>query len=155
MMIFGKPLSKYVAFAWLFLILIFATGVVRLALSLTGSPNSTARWFTMTGLAWIAVLYYSIRMRTSRFGSYKELLVVFVLLDWTAQLVAVAGIAIAIFTGVNNVFSAPEFAFGSDGKTWTHLGAHLLIGTTVGALVPWGVGSAIFTGAKKLTAPNG
>ena len=151
MIIFDKPLSHYIRFARLFLVLIFLTGVLRLALSLQGVPNSTTRFFTMTGLAWIALIYYSIRMHTSGFGSYKQLLVVCVLVDWVAQAIAVAGIVIAMSTGVDNVFSSPEFAFGSDGKTWLHLGAHLLIGTTVGALLPWAVGSGILAISKRLS----
>ena len=151
MIIFGKPLSQYVAFAKLFLVLIAITGLLRLALSLGGVPNTTARWFTMTGLAWIAVIYYSVRVYTSGFGSYKQLLVICALLDWTAQIIAITGIAIAMATGVDNVFSAPEFAFGSDGKTWLHLGAHLVIGTTVGALLPWAIGSAILAITKKVS----
>ena len=50
MTIFGKPLSEYVAFCRAFLILIPLTGLVRLGLSLSGTPNSTARWISMTAL---------------------------------------------------------------------------------------------------------
>ena len=41
MNIFGKPSSDYVRFSRLFLVLIAVTGLVRLALSLGGVPNST------------------------------------------------------------------------------------------------------------------
>lgn len=151
MKIFGKPPSEYIAFAKVFLVLILVVGVIRLALSLSGVPNSTTRWFTMTGLTWIGVIYFSIRVHTSGFGSYKQLLVLCALLDWAAQAIAITGIAIAIATGTNNVFSSPEFAFGGDGKTWLHLGAHLFVGTTVGALIPWSVGSAILAMTRKRT----
>ena len=149
MWIFGRPLSDYIAFAKVFLLLILATGIVRLSLSLGGAPNSTTRWFTMTALVWIGVFYYSVRVHTSGFGSFKELLVVCTLQNWIAQTIAVIGIAIAMITGTNNVFSSPEFAFGGDGKTWLHLGAHLVIGTTLGSLIPWGVGSPILALTRK------
>ena len=58
MNIFGKPSSDYIRFSRLFLVLIAVTGLVRLALSLGGVPNSTVKWFSMTGLMWIAVVYY-------------------------------------------------------------------------------------------------
>ena len=74
MVIFGKRLSDYVAFSRVFLILIAVVGLTRLAMSLGGVPNSTAKWFSMTALAWIAVIYYSIHIHTSGFGSYKQLL---------------------------------------------------------------------------------
>ncbi len=155
MIIFGKRLSEYVAFCRVFLVLILAIGLARLALSLGGVPNSTTKWLSMTAAVWIAVIYYSIRTHTSEFGSYRQLLPIVALLNLVAQVVAIAGIAIAIFTGNNNVFSSPEFAFGSDGKTWTHLLAHVFIGTTVGSLVPWLIGSGLLAATRKMTASNG
>jgi hypothetical protein len=151
MVIFGKPLSAYVSFAKLFLTLVLIAGVVRLTLSLEGVPNSSTRWISMTALVWISVFYYGIRMYSTGFGSYKQLLVVFALIDWVTQAVSITGISIAIATGVNNVFSSPEFAFGGDGKTWLHLAAHLFVGTTVGALVPWAFSSGIFALTKKFS----
>src|SRR5262249_26548627 len=152
MIIFGKRLSDYVDFCRVFFILIPLVGIARLALSLGGVPNSTARWLSMTVTVWVAVIYYSVRVNASGFGSYKQLLPVVALLNLAAQAIAIVGIAIAIFSGNNNVFSSPEFAFGGDGKTWTHLLAHLLFGTTVGTLVPWLIGSGVLALAKKLSA---
>ena len=152
MTVFGKPLSRYVSFAQVFLILILLTGLVRLGLSLSGVPNSTARWFTMTGLMWIALIYYAVRTHTTGLGGYKELLVICALINLVAQSIAILGIAIAMITGTNNVFSSPEFAFGGDGKSWTHLLAHLLFGTTAGTLVPWAIGSLIMALTKKLSS---
>jgi len=151
MKIFGKPLSEYIAFAKVFMILIFVAGVTRLALSLNGVPNETTRWFTMTGLAWIGVFYFSIRVHTTGFGSYKQLLVIFALVNWTAQAIAITAIVIAMATGTNNVFSSPEFAFGQDGKTWSHLLAHIFIGTTAGTLLPWAIGSGILAITRRIT----
>jgi len=152
--IFGKRLSEYVAFCRPFLILIAVVGLIRLALSLGGVPNSTARWLSMTVLVWIAVIYYSVRIHTSGFGSYKQLLAVVALLNITAQVIAIVGITIAMVTGNDNIFSAPEYAFGSDGKTWLHLGAHVFIGTTFGSLVPWVIGSGILAITRKLSGSD-
>jgi len=132
MNIFGKPLSDYVRFSRLFIVLIAAAGIIRLALTLSGTPNSTAKWFSMTALMWIAVLYYSVRVHTAGFGAYKHLLPVLVLPNLGAQAIAITGITIAILTGNANIFSAPEYAFGGDGKTWLHVAAHVFFGTTVG-----------------------
>ena len=151
MIIFNKRLSEYVAFARPFLILILVVGIARLALSLGGVPNSTGRWLSISVVVWIGVLYYSVRVHTAGFGSYKQLLPVLAVLNFTAQAIAIIAIAIAIFTGTDNIYSAPEYAFGSDGKTWTHLGAHLVIGTTVGTLFPWVFGCLVMVVTKKLT----
>ena len=153
MTVFGKPLSEYVAFSKVFLILIPLAGIVRLALSLSGTPNSTDRWISMTALVWIGVVYLSVRVHTTGFGSYKQLLVLCVLLNLTTQIISIAAIVLAILTDTNNIYSSPEFAFGSDGKTWLHAGAHLFIVTTAGSLVPWLIGSLILAVTKKVTRP--
>jgi len=147
---FGKRLSEYVALAKPFLALILVVGIARLALSLGGAPNSTAKWFSITAVMWIGALYYSIRVHTSGFGSYKHLLPICVLQSLAAQAIIVSGIVIAIFTGNDNIFSAPEYSFGGDGKTWLHVGAHLVIGTTIGSLMSWLVGCLIMFATKKL-----
>ena len=48
MTIFGKPLSEYVAFAKVFLMLIVIVGMARLALSLAGVENDTVKWLSIT-----------------------------------------------------------------------------------------------------------
>jgi hypothetical protein len=150
MEIFGKPFAQYVRFCKVFLILVAVTGVTRLVLSLAGAPNATVKWFSMTALAWIAVFYFAVRVHTSGFGTYRHLLPIFAILNLTDQAIAIVGILIAILTGTNNIFSAPEYAFGADGKTWFHLGAHVVVGTTVGTLIPWLFGCLIMFISTKL-----
>ena len=150
MTIFGKRLSEYVAFTKYFLVLILVVGIARLALSLAGVPNSTAKWVSISGVALIALVYTSIRVHTSGFGSYKHLLPLLVLQSLTGQLVIIAGIVLAIFTGTDNIFSAPEFSGDQDGKTWLHVVAHLVGGLVVGPLVTWLVGSVIMFVVKKI-----
>jgi len=154
MTIFGRRLMEYVRFCAPFLILIFLAGVTRLILSLYGAPNSTTKWFSMTGLVWIGAVYYATRVYLTGFGSYKQLLPIYALMNFVAQAVAVFGILLAMATGTGNIFSAPEYAFGSDGATWLHAGAHLFIGTTAGSLVPWLVGSLVMLATRKLAGPN-
>ena len=150
MTIFGKRLSEYVAFSKLFLGLILVVGIARLALSLGGVPNSMVKWISINAAGWIGVLYYSIRVHTSGFGSYKQLLPICFLQMVAAQVVIVPAIILAIFTGTDNIYSAPEYSFGGDGKTWLHVVAHLFIGTTVGSLMGWLVGCLIMFATKKL-----
>lgn len=155
MTIFGKRLSEYIAFCKPFLGLILVVGIVRLALSLGGAPNSVAKWVSITIVMWIGVLYYSIRVHTSGFGSYKQLLPICFLQSLTAQLVIVPSIILAIFTGHDNIYSIPENFFGNDGKTWLHVAGHLFIGgTTLGPLISWLVGCVIMFATKKLTAKD-
>lgn len=148
MMIFGRPLSRYLQFCLPFVLLILLTGVTRLVLSLNEVPNSTARWFSMTALGWIGVLFYAIRVHTSGFGSYKELLVIYGLLNAPAQAVSIFSIVLAILTGEGNIFSSDEYAFGN-GMSWTHAAAHLFFGLPVGSLVMLAFGSLILFFTRK------
>ena len=152
MTIFGKRFSEYLAFSKPFLTLIVVVGIVRLALSLGGVPNSMVKWISINAVGWIGVLYYSVRVHTSGFGSYRHLLPICFLQMVAAQVVIVPAIILAIFTGNDNIYSAPEYSFGADGKTWLHVAAHLFIGTTVGSLMSWLFGCLIMLAAKKLVA---
>src|SRR5262249_49757078 len=141
-----KPLSDYVRFAKVFLILVAITGLTRLALSLNGAPNTTARWFSMTVVVWIGLVYYAVRVHTTGFGSYKQLLPVVAILNIVAQTIAIVGILPSIFTGQPNVFSAPEYSVPNQ---WLHASLHVVIGMTLGSLIPWGIGSGILALTRR------
>jgi hypothetical protein len=99
---------------------------------------------------WIGILYFSVRIHTGGFGSYQQLLPIYVLQSLTAQVIIVPAIVLSIFTGSDNIYSVPEFSFGTDGKTWSHVGAHLLVGTTAGSLVGWLVGCLILFVTRRI-----
>jgi hypothetical protein len=151
MTVFGRRVSDYARFARVFLVLIVVVGLVRLALSLGGVPTQVARWASVTALIWLGTIYFAVRVHTSGFGSYRQLLPIFVLQAVAAQVVIVPAIVLAIVTGRDNIFSLPEFAFGGDGKTWVHVAAHLFLGTTVGPLIGWVVGCVVLFVTKKTT----
>ncbi|MEK6321619.1 MAG: hypothetical protein AABN33_08045 [Acidobacteriota bacterium] len=150
MAIFGKRLSEYVAFAKLFLCLIAIVGIARLGLSLAGVENASVKWLSISVVILIGLVYYSIRVYTSGFGSYKQLLPILFLQSVVAQSIIIAGIVIAIFAGRDNIFSAPEYSGGGDGKTWLHAGAHLVFGVIVGSLLAWLVGCVLMWVTKKV-----
>jgi len=76
----------------------------------------------------------------------------FIATELVSEVIFVPGIILAIITGHDNIYSAPEYSFGSDGKTWVHVAAHLGLGTTIGPLVGWLVGCLIMFTAKRLTS---
>ncbi len=154
MSIFGKDLSEYYRFQRAILGLILIVGLARAALSMGGVPTSTVKFISVIGMAILGMVYYSIRVHTSGFGSYKELLPLLVIQNLVANVLIAAFIVLAIFTGKNNIFSLPEFSGGTDGKTWTHAGAHLVLATIGMSLVGWLVGSAIMFITKKVVPAN-
>jgi len=154
MTVFGKEISEYVAFAKIVIGLVLIVGVLRLALSLGGVPNGTTKWLSMSAVVWLGVVWAGIRVVTSGFGSYKQLLPVVFFMNLAAQVVAIVAILIAIGTAKDNIFSAPEYAFGGDGKTWAHAAAHTFVGTTVGTFVYWLMGSLVMFITKRVAGPN-
>jgi hypothetical protein len=150
MTIFGKRLSEYVRFARVFLALILVVGIARLALSLGGTPDALARWVSITVVMWIGIVYFAIRVHTTGFGSYRQLLPICFLQLVAAQAVIVPAIILAIVTGRDNVFSVPEFNLGA-GRTWGHVAAHLFFGTTVGTLMAWLGGSLVLFVTRRVT----
>src|SRR5438093_6274819 len=131
MTIFGKKVSEYLAFQKGILWLIVVVALARFGLSLAGVPNSTAKWLSVTAVALLGLIYYAIRVHTTGFGSYKQLLPLLTIQNLLAHVLIASAIVVAIFTGRDNIYSAPEFSGGSDGKTWSHVGAHLILGVVV------------------------
>lgn len=148
---FGKSLSEYVSFAKPILLLIIVVGIARLALSLGGVQDSAVKWLSVSAAMFIGLVYFAIRVYTTGFGSYKQLLPLLVIQSLVAQVIIIVGIVIAIQTGQDNIFSLPEYSGGQDGKTWFHAGAHLVLGLTVGPLLAWLVGSIIMWVTKKVS----
>jgi hypothetical protein len=147
---FGKSFSEYVSFEKVVLWIIAIVGLGRLALSLGGVSNSAARWLSISVVMLLGVVYVSIRVHTSGFGSYKQLLPLIWIQTALAQSIVAGGIVLSIITHKENIFSAPEFSGGGDGKNWGHVGAHLAIGFLIGPLVLWLVGSLILLVTKKV-----
>jgi hypothetical protein len=149
MSLFGKSLSEYVRFQRPILGLILIVALARLSLSLAGVSNSVVKYFSVTAACALGLVLCSILVHTRSFGSYKQLLVLIGLQSITAQVLSAAAIALAIVTGHDNIFSAPEYSGGGDGKTWGHAGAHLVLATTFLTVIGWAIGSLILYIAKK------
>jgi hypothetical protein len=148
---FGKRLSDYFAFGAGPLVFVATVGVLRLGLSLAGAPVHQIKWLSTTVALFAAFVYFGVRVHTSGFGSYRQLLPLSFLATAISQVISALGVAIAIWMGTDNIFSIPEYAGGNDGKTWFHAGAHLGIATPVVTLLGWGVSSLVMLVAKRLT----
>jgi len=110
----------------------------------------------LTAVLPIAMLVGAVRVHTTGFGAYRQLLPVIFLQVFTAQIIIIAGIAIAIITQHENIFTRNENVLPAAdpgrigaGATWTHASAH------VGAMILlslafWVVGSLVLLAARKL-----
>ena len=152
MKIFGKTLSEYIRFQKIFLILILIIGLLRLVLTLAGVANSITTWLSLTAITTLGWLYYSVRVHTSGFGTYKHLLPLLLIQNTLAQSITVIGIAIAIFTATNNIYTADGYSGPYEGRSWAHVGGHILFGVILLSLMWWAVGSLIMFVTKKVTS---
>jgi hypothetical protein len=148
-MIFGKRCADYIRFQRAILGLVLVVGLARLGLSLAGLPNSTTKWLSLTVLTLLGIFYYGVRVHTSGFGSYKQLLPLIFNQNALAQVIVIVGIVIGILTGHDNVFTAPEYSGGQDGKNWFHVIAHGVV-ILVFPLVGWLVASLVMWVTKKV-----
>jgi hypothetical protein len=151
MKIFGKNLGDYIGFQKPFLILILVVGLARLSLSLAGAPSSSLRWLSMTVVALAGVVYAGIKATRSGLG-YRHLLPPLFLQAALSNGIAIIGILIAIATGHDNIFTAPEFSPpGEGGRAAFHVFGHVVFGTGIGTLLSWGIASLVLFIARKTT----
>ena len=148
-MIFGKPWLEYVRFQRVFLILIVVVGLARLFLSLAGMPNSTVKFLSITVIGLIGIFYYGIRVHTTGFGSYKQLLPLIVIQNVVTHTLIIAAIVLARLTHQVNIYSAPEY--GGNAGTRFHILGHVLIGMVGFSLVGWLLASIVMWVTKRVS----
>ena len=146
---FGKTLTQYLGFQKVVLILIVLAFLVRLTLSLAGAPNSVAKWISVTVTLLAGAVYYGVAVYTSGFGSYKQLYPLLLFQSLLAEGLVALAIVLAILTGTDNIYTAPEYSGGGDGKNWFHVLAHLFVAAVVLPLVSWAVSSLVMLVTKK------
>lgn len=147
---FGKTVSQYLGFQKVVLVLIVAAFLVRLALSLSGQPNSVGKWVSVTVVLLAGLVYYGVRVHTSGFGSYKQLYPLVLFQSLVGEGLVALAVALGILTGTDNIYTAPEYSGGGDGKTWGHVIAHLVVAAVVLPLISWGLSSLVLFVTKKL-----
>ncbi len=148
---FGKSVGEYLGFQKVVLAAIFAAWLVRLVLSLAGTPNATTKWVSVTIVMLVGVLYYGVAVHARGFGSYKQLYPLSLFQSLLGEGLVALTIAVAIFTGRDNIYTAPEYSGGGDGKNWTHVIAHLVVAAVVLPLMGWGLSSLLMVITKKMS----
>lgn len=147
---FGKTVAQYLGFQKVVLALVVLAWLVRLALSLSGTPNASAKWVSVTVVLLLGVLYYGVAVHTRGFGSYKQLYPLVLFQSLLGEGLVALAIVLAIFTGQDNIYTAPEYSGGGEGKTWLHVVAHLVVAAVILPLVSWGLSSLVLLVTKKV-----
>jgi hypothetical protein len=146
---FGKKLGEYILFLRWILALIAVVFVSRLAVGLAGSSFSQTRWISINIVLLLGLVYCSVAVHTSGFGSYKQLLGLLIVQTVFAHLLIASGILLGMVTGTPNIYTTPEVSGGGDGATLIHVVAHGLAGPLL-AVITWPIGSLILFVTKKV-----
>lgn len=142
---FQKPYSEYLRFQAPILIAMAIVGLLRLVLSIAGQPDSIVRFVSVSAVGFVGIVYYGVRVRPSGFGSYRHLLPLVFNQGLVANGIAILGIGLAVM-GMPNIYDVQEFRgpFATAETTpLQHALAHMFIGTTIGALIGWGMSCVV------------
>lgn len=139
---FGKPYADYLRYQAPLLIAIAVVGLVRLALSISGQPDSMVKYFSITAVGAVGIVYYALTVRRRGFGSYREMLVLIFNQTFLANGIAIVGIVVAMM-GLPNIYDVPEFRppFAREATPIAHALAHLVLGNSFGTFFGWLIGS--------------
>lgn len=125
--------------------LIAAVWLLRWVLDAAGAPRGLVLVVSVTAITSLSILVAAGLMHFRRFGSYLNVVVAsFLLVTW-GQLLIIAAVVFAAATGIENIFTAPEFSRVDDqtylGNILGHLtfgiGAGTLFGAATGCLLLW------------------
>jgi len=136
------------------MILIVAVGFVRLFSSLAGVSDSIVKWFSLTALAIVGIVYCAIQVPRTGFGGYKHLLPLYVMQAGTGNLIIAGGIALSAITGKENIFSRPEYSGPMASNPWLHAAGHIADGFIIGPLIGWLIGAIIMFVILKVSRPK-
>src|SRR5262245_22639044 len=146
---FGKKFSEYIQFQKWILILIVVVFALRLGLSLAGMPVSQARWVSINLVLLVGLVYCSIAVQTRHFGSYRHLYGLLLVQTVLAHLLIALGIILAVLTGTQNIYTAPEFFGGGNGANFGHAALHVVAGF-IAPIISWAIGSIILFITKRV-----
>lgn len=116
--------------------LIAGLWVLRWVLDAAGAPHRLVRVLSVTAVTSLSILVAVGLMHFRRFGSYINVVVAsFMLVTWE-QLLIIAAILFAVVSGIENVYTAPEFSIpGDDRYHVKHIMGHLTFGIGAGTLL--------------------
>lgn len=132
------PLFGLVAGVW----------ALRMVLSVAGAPPGVIRACSVTVAGAVSILLAVLLIYFKHFGGYASVATAALLLGIWEQLLIVAAIAFTVFTGMTNIYTAPEF--GGRLSPLSHILGHLTFALGLQALFGAGMGSLLLWMLRKL-----
>jgi len=118
-----------------------AIWILRWLLGAADAPRWITGALSLTVAAPVSILLAVLLMHVRRFGSYANVVVASLLLNAWTQVLIIAAIVVSVATGVENIYTAPEFSLRSpDPYHVRHIYGHLTFGLALSTLIGAGVG---------------
>ena len=115
MSIFGKTVREYVRFVRIGLVLLVAMGIVRFVVGISGVPYERATHLaSLTIVVFVLAIVYGQRAAAFRFGGYRHLIPVALLLGGTMYGFIVIAIAVEGLGGIHGFFHSPGSGFAPE-----------------------------------------
>jgi hypothetical protein len=130
------PLFGFITLVW----------ALRWGLDAAGFSHGLVRAFSVTAATSLAILVAVWLIHTRGFGSYPNVVVASLLLVVFEQVLIVLAIVFSVLSGIENVFTAPEFSIATAdpyhlrhilGHLTFGIGAGMLFGAATGCLMMW------------------
>ncbi|MEW5976784.1 MAG: hypothetical protein AB1898_13355 [Acidobacteriota bacterium] len=146
MKINGYGILAHVRFLSPLLGILTGVWLLRLALDAGGCPHYLSRFVSVTTTTTAMVFVAALLIHFRGFGSYANMIMASLLLTTWAQLLVILAILFGVITGIENIYTAPEYSFPkTDPYHLRHIYGHLtfgiglttLFGSAVGCLLLW------------------
>ena len=135
------PLFAFIALVW----------ALRLFLDKLGFPGTIVTAMSVTVATSVSVLIAVVLIHVRGFGSYPSVVISSILLTCWAELLVVLAIVFSVTTGIETIFTAPEFSLrGDDPHHLRHIFGHLTFGVGLGALTGSAFGCLILWMLRRM-----
>jgi hypothetical protein len=130
--------------------LIAAVWLLRWVLDALGAPRVLVVGLSVSGATALAILIAVGLIHFRSVGGYSSVLLAsFLIVVWEQTLI-VAAILVSVLSGVENVFTEPEFSIGNDPNHVRHIVGHLTFGIAAGMLFGGAAGCVLLFLLRRL-----
>ena len=128
--------------------LIAAVWALRWIMALASTPPGLVRMMSVSVAGAVAVLVAVVMIHFKRFGGYTSVVVSAFLLVLWEEILIVAAILCTMVTGIENLYTVPEFGFGE--SYLHHIAGHVTYGLGVEGIFAAGMGCVLLWVLRRL-----
>src|SRR5881397_1404177 len=114
MKIGGHGLREHIRLLTSLFVLLGAVWLIRILLAAVGAPAMLIRFASLTVAGPASVVLAAVLIHSRQFGSYPSVVLSSFLLNAWVQLLIIAAITFGAATGMENIYTTPEFSFPGD-----------------------------------------